>query len=174
MKISTSFKGQKIVGVIQSHTKHFLEVEITSPYSNLKTSRSVPYFARGYLEYVGEVLAERCDELLIELYEFGKTKEKYCSEISQQFALSDIPAAREKIRKLEGELPYLKQRMRKLFIEEKITQKKYQTHLGVARSMIVEARNELNRKIDYFLENTPFSSYGYDLTSRLVDEEGCR
>jgi len=62
MNISTYCKDQEVTGYIRSHTKYFLEVEITSPYSNYLTSCTVPYFARGHSVYSGEGLVDKCNE----------------------------------------------------------------------------------------------------------------
>ncbi len=75
MKIYFYYQGHKVTGLIRAHTKHFLEVEITSPYSGYITSRSVPSFARGHTEFIGKVLSDRCHDLLVELFELGKSKE---------------------------------------------------------------------------------------------------
>ena len=75
------------------------------------------------------MLENRCDDLLIELYKFGKTKETHFSELSQQFISSEIATLGEKLRALEAELPYHKHRLCKMFIEQERTQKRYQAKL---------------------------------------------
>jgi hypothetical protein len=92
----------------------------------------VPYFARRHHDYLGKVLVSRCDKPLIELYEFGKTKETHFSKLSQQFVSSEILALGEKLRALEPELPYHKWRLRKMFIEQEITRKRCQAKLKIA------------------------------------------
>jgi hypothetical protein len=104
----------------------------------------------AHTQYLGEVLVKRCDSLLIELYEFGKTKDKHFSELFQKFGSSEIPGLREKLQVLEDELPSLKRRLRKRFIEKEITQKIYQAELKAARGLIDKASKKLDSATDAF------------------------
>lgn len=174
MKISTNFEGQKITGVIRSHTKYFLEVEITSPFSNYSTSCTVPYFARGHSGYVGEALVKACDKLLVELFEFGAAKEKDFAALTRQLSTSDIPALNQKVGLLEAEFDSLEPRLRKHFRYSQITQKQQQFELKKARGLTNEARNELSIATDRFFHGTKFDSLCFDLQSELLNELQCR
>jgi hypothetical protein len=170
MQISTFYEGEQVNGVILEHTRFFLKVEITSPYSNSSTSLSVPYFERAHTQFLGEVLVSRCDALLIELYEFGKTKEKHLSELSRKFCSSEIPALSEELIMLENDLPFHKLRLRKSFHKKEITQKAYQAGLKEARRSIDAASKKLDTATDAFFAGTPFDSCSYDQKLMLVDE----
>jgi hypothetical protein len=53
---------------VLQHKPYYLEVAITSPYTKISTSRSVPYFARERICYEGADLLKKCQEMLIEIY----------------------------------------------------------------------------------------------------------
>ena len=74
MQISTTYNGTLITGVVLKHKPYFLEVQITSPYTKMATSRSVPTFARNHIRYQGETFTKRCEELLVEIYKVASAK----------------------------------------------------------------------------------------------------
>ena len=76
MKIYIYYQGHKVTGRIRAHTKYFLEMEITSPYSGYITSRSVPCSSKDNTEFIGKVLSNRCRDLLVELFELGRSIEQ--------------------------------------------------------------------------------------------------
>lgn len=170
MQISTVYNGEQLTGELLNHTRSFLEVQITSPYANHTTSLSVPTLARAHTQYQGEVLVNRCNQLLIELYEFGDAIEKHFPVLVDRFSSSDILALRVEHKELESDLPPLKQRLRKLFIKREITQREYQNQLEAARGLINEVQNRLFRSLDDFFADTPFENVGFDLRSTLIQK----
>lgn len=57
-----------------------------------------------------------------------------------------------------------------MFIEQEMTQKRYQAKLKIAGGLIDESRNKLNDTIDVFFEGTSFDKFSFALRSTLVDE----
>ena len=170
MEFHLFYDGKKVTGEVISQTKYFLEVEITSPYSGCTTSCSVPYFARSYVEYKEDVLIEKCDDLLTEIFEFCRLKETYFTDLLNLFRASKITTLQQNLAALEEGFSGLKSRLRNMQRSGKITQRHHQAKLMEARGLINEARATLSFMTDSFLEKTKFDRYGGDLTSALLKE----
>lgn len=69
MQVSTIYNDTLITGVVLQCTPFFIEVAITSPFTKLSSSRSLPAGFRQQIECLDERLKSECSSLLIELYE---------------------------------------------------------------------------------------------------------
>ncbi|RBP52973.1 hypothetical protein [Arenicella xantha] len=170
MQISTVYNGEQITSELLNHTRSFLEVQITSPYANHTTSLSVPTFARAHTQYQGEMLESRCNQLLIELYEFGSLIDKHFSTLVERFRSSSIPALQSSVNELAADLRTRKQGLRKLFIKNEITQREYQSQLKEVRGLINNAQNRVCSAIDDLFEGSPFDGVSFDLRAMLVQQ----
>ena len=74
MQISTPYDESLLTGIVRVHSAYFIEVEITSPYAKLITSRSIPSYARSHRRLEGRELENCCRELLIELYRMAHSQ----------------------------------------------------------------------------------------------------
>ena len=170
MEFHLFYGDERVTGKVKSQTEYFLEVEITSPYSGCTTSLSVPYFACSYIEYKEDVLVEKCDDLLTEIFEFCKLRESHFTVLSEQFKASSITTLQKNLAALEEEFRSLKSRLRNMQRSGKITQKQHQTKLMKARASLNEARDTLNLMIDSYFAKTNLDRFGYDLRFALLKD----
>jgi hypothetical protein len=81
--------GTTITGALK-RTAHDIEVEITSPYRNLKSGLHIPYFARSKFSFTGEYGIERANVVLHSLYELGKCIEAQLPELRRMYAEAQL------------------------------------------------------------------------------------
>ena len=73
MQVSTIHNDTLITGVVLKSTPFFIEVAITSPFSKLFMSRSLPACFRQDTERESQLLENEYLSLLIELYEVANS-----------------------------------------------------------------------------------------------------
>jgi len=70
-QITTTVNGITINGVFNHRSAADIEIEILEPYTGLKRSLHIPYFARPYRNFEGEQGAQAAEALLASLYEIA-------------------------------------------------------------------------------------------------------